>query len=213
MSVAIPENSVMIGEKVGSLAVDGLYVVSEPSHVDVMNSRIEPRWYPDAPLDAWFTPVGCSTRQTHFLKSDSSARFDAGRGGDTESGRATTPYGLGISAIGMGKVYSPYETFTPPIGPKAGPWSGFAVNVNLESELRHQYNALQKSDQSVYVPSSQSQLYRGMDAVGYDGGNQPHPLLFSRMNEVATLREVPGGNQRIGNMFFQNSTRTQLKNL
>ena len=53
--------------------------------------------------------------------------------------------------------YSPHKVFNP--GNTTSPWSGFASNVNLESELRNQVYALQKCSQSVYVPNSNSDLY------------------------------------------------------
>lgn len=55
-------------------------------------------------------------------------------------------------------TYSPQQTFNP--GTAVAPWSGFAANVNVESDLRNQIFALQKNSQSVYVPSSKSDLYK-----------------------------------------------------
>lgn len=55
-------------------------------------------------------------------------------------------------------VYAPCDTFNP--GTATAPWSGYASQVNTESDLRGQIYALQKCDQAAYIPSSQSSLYR-----------------------------------------------------
>lgn len=55
-------------------------------------------------------------------------------------------------------VYNPVNTFNP--GNATAPWSGYASQVNTESDLRGQIYALQRCDQAAYVPSSQSSLYR-----------------------------------------------------
>lgn len=54
-------------------------------------------------------------------------------------------------------TYNISKTFSP--GNRESPWSGFATNVDMESVLRSQVFALQKCSQSVYVPSSKSDLY------------------------------------------------------
>ena len=54
-------------------------------------------------------------------------------------------------------TYNVDNVFNP--GNTQSPWSGFASNVNVESELRNQIYALQKCSQAVYVPNSQSDLY------------------------------------------------------
>lgn len=57
------------------------------------------------------------------------------------------------------KIYKNFDikqTFNPGT---QGPWSGFAKHVNDESILKNQIFALQRSSQSVWVPSSNSDLY------------------------------------------------------
>ncbi len=54
-------------------------------------------------------------------------------------------------------TFNVHKTFNP--GNTTSPWSGFASSINTESELRNQVYALQKCSQSVYVPSSNSDLY------------------------------------------------------
>lgn len=60
-------------------------------------------------------------------------------------------------SINQEPIYSPNAVFNP--GTDVAPWSGFATNVSIESELRNQINRLSCSDKTVYVPSSRSDLY------------------------------------------------------
>ena len=77
-------------------------------------------------------------------------------------------------------------------------------NVNTESLLRNQYFALQKSDQSVYVPSSDSDLYNVK--VVSRPVQQPHPDLFNQPEFQPFNPNVING----GNQIFNNSTRMQM---
>ena len=104
-------------------------------------------------------------------------------------------------------TFNPHKIFNP--GNTTSPWSGFASNVNVESELRNQIYALQKCSQSVYVPSSKSDLYN----YGFTPKSTPqsHSLLFekdsfSQFNPNPDTKTVGAG------MFF-NSTRVQVRDL
>ena len=101
-------------------------------------------------------------------------------------------------------TYNISNTFNP--GNDFGPWSGFASNVNRESELRNQIYALQECSQSVYVPSSKSDLYQlhwAQQAIP-----QPFPELFNteKYENDPTLLSREGGNA-----LFHNSTREKVK--
>ena len=63
----------------------------------------------------------------------------------------------------------------------AGPVSTFLTNIDQESTLRNQFFALQKTDQSQYVPPSNSDLYE----VQVVGRREPqtHNLLFKNYVE------------------------------
>ena len=74
--------------------------------------------------------------------------------------------------------YNTRETFNP--GSARGPWSGFSANINHESTLRNQYFALQRADQAVYVPNSNSDLYN--TTMQERGNCKEHPLLFAQHN-------------------------------
>jgi hypothetical protein len=78
--------------------------------------------------------------------------------------------------------------------------TSFANNVNTESLLRNQIYALQKSSQAVYVPSSNSDLY-------VEPLSAKHPIPtphFPSFNPNTYHFKTSG---------FNNSTRTQIKNI
>lgn len=90
-----------------------------------------------------------------------------------------------------------------------GPVSGYVSNVDKESTLRNLGIAIQRgAEQGVYVPSSNSDLYK--ISITPSPSIQPHPELF-RIDTFGSYRRAPVGN--IGNDIFMNHTRTQLRNL
>jgi hypothetical protein len=104
-------------------------------------------------------------------------------------------------------TYNPSHTFNP--GNDFGPWSGYASNVNHETELRGQIYAIQECGQSFYVPTSHSDLYK------YSWQNttnpiQPFPELFK--DEKFNMFN-PNPNPAIGFGLFNNATRQQVKDL
>jgi hypothetical protein len=104
--------------------------------------------------------------------------------------------------------YNIQKTFNP--GNRQAPWSGFSSNINVESELRNQIYALQKCSQSVYVPNSQSDLYKHtFKTKSTDMSN--HHLLFKE--ETFGNFDPNPDNKMIGYGLFNNSTRSQLKDL
>jgi hypothetical protein len=104
-------------------------------------------------------------------------------------------------------TFNPHATFNP--GNTTSPWSGFASNVNTESELRNQIYALQKCSQSVYVPSSKSDLYN----YGFTPKPTPqsHSLLFEK-DSFSQFNPNPDAKTVGAGMFF-NSTRVQVKDM
>ena len=101
--------------------------------------------------------------------------------------------------------YSVDDVFNP--GNAQAPWAGFVNNVNKESTLRNQFFALQKCEQSEYVPSSKSDLYE--TKIEYKPVKQNHPLLFEKQD----FEQFNPNVHNLGSEFFNNSTRSQLKNL
>jgi len=106
-------------------------------------------------------------------------------------------------------TFNPHTTFNP--GNTQSPWSGFASNINKESELRNQIYALQKSSQAVYVPSSNSDLYNYSFNPNEIIPNQRHSLLFK--NETFDSFNPNPNPNIIGTNMFSNSTRSQFKDL
>ena len=105
-------------------------------------------------------------------------------------------------------TYNAETTFNP--GNTQSPWSGFASNVNLESELRNQIYALQKCSQAVYVPNSKSDLY-DFSFMPSNKVEQPHGLLFK--SEQFNNFNPNCFKDDVGYGMFNNSTRTQIKDL
>jgi len=104
-------------------------------------------------------------------------------------------------------TFNPHKIFNP--GNTTSPWSGFASNVNVESELRNQIYALQKCSQSVYVPSSKSDLYN----YGFTPKPTPqsHSLLFEK-DSFSQFNPNPDSKTVGAGMFF-NSTRVQVRDM
>ncbi len=114
-------------------------------------------------------------------------------------------------------TYSPHRVFNP--GNTVSPWSGFATNVNTESELRNQIYALQKCNQSVYVPSSTSSLYtcrfetpHANAAANAERLQEKHPWLHTKpVAQAAPLCSGFVPNEESGSQLFFNNTRCQLR--
>jgi len=100
-------------------------------------------------------------------------------------------------------TYNIHDTFNP--GNRMAPWSGFATNVNVESELRNQIYALQSSSKSVYVPDSSSDLYNPM----FNNNTQQNELVFKK----EYFDNFNPNTENLGYLKFNNCTRQQLKNV
>lgn len=105
-------------------------------------------------------------------------------------------------------TFIPNKMYNP--GNSLGPWSGFASNINNESELRNQFFAHQNCPQSVYVPSSKSSLYNHK-WENEENVQQPFKDLF---NEGAFSPVNPNAYpEKVGFALFNNATRQQTKDL
>ena len=105
-------------------------------------------------------------------------------------------------------TFNPHSVFNP--GNTQSPWSGFAYNINTESELRNQIYALQKCSQAVYVPSSNSDLY-SYSFKPIMNQFQQHDLLFKK-DSFDSFNPNPNPNV-VGTYMFSNPTRSQIKDL
>jgi len=104
-------------------------------------------------------------------------------------------------------TYNVHKIFNP--GNTESPWSGFATNINKESELRNQIYALQKCSQAVYVPTSSSDLYNySFKTITKPN---PHELLFQ--NETFQSFNPNPHENIVGSGIFYNSTRSQVRDL
>jgi hypothetical protein len=106
-------------------------------------------------------------------------------------------------------TYKTTRVFNP--GTDEGPWSGFASNVNVESELRNQIYALQKCSQSVYVPQSNSDLFNYSFKAEHAKTNQTHPLLFEA-TQFENFNPNPDS-KVLGSNLFMNNKRVQVRDL
>lgn len=106
-------------------------------------------------------------------------------------------------------IYNSEAVFNP--GNSQSPWSGFATNINVESELRNQIYALQSCSQSVYVPSSNSDMYsfNFKNSNSNNNSEQPFPGLFQK-EHFSPFNPNP---EQVGQGIFQNCTRQQIRDL
>jgi hypothetical protein len=105
--------------------------------------------------------------------------------------------------------YNMEQTFNP--GNAQGPWSGFANNVNKESQLRNQFFALQRgAGQGVYIPSKDSDMYETKIKPTNDVSiQQQFPYLFEKPS-FEPFHPCP---ENMGINMFDNCTRQQVKEL
>ena len=153
-----------------------------------INERMSSRYFADSPLEPQYDPRQVQTKRTLFpLVKNSQHTVEP-----------ELPY----------PVYRPQSNFNP--GNRRAPSSGFIHNIDVETVLRNQTFALQHgASQSVYVPSSSSELYNV--TIASSPSVQPYPNLFATpMFSNQMHPNLAGVN--IGNERFFNHTRTQLRN-
>ena len=105
-------------------------------------------------------------------------------------------------------VFNSANTFNPSNTP--GPWSGYSSNINNESILRNQIFALQRSDQSIYVPNSNSDLYKS-PTMNTNTLEQPFHLLFKET--IPSTQNIHITQHNTNHTTFNNHSRTQLNNI
>ena len=155
--------------------------------VDELNDRIKTRQFSDSPLQPNFDPRPVPTKYAHFPIINRRKPMN----------EPVVPY-LDYTTV----------NFNP--GTQRAPPSGFINNVDTETILRNQGFAYQHgADQSTYVPSSNSDLYK--ISVVSRPSEQPHPDLFLKQQfSGAPHPNLVGAN--IGQERLFNHTRTQLRN-
>lgn len=180
----------------GSLygVTQGVYY-GQNERVEELNHRIQDRYFPSTPLPSMVDGRPVSTK--FVLYPSASVR---------KPPATTAP----LSDPG---TYSPSAVFTTPITNGNGPPLFFMQNVDTETMLRNQNFAIQRGmGQDVYVPSSQSDLYKVTVDPGQTQVQQPNPLLFQQFAFDTTLHRNVASQPTVGRDMFFNNTRTQLRN-
>ena len=163
--------------------IDGVHrevIVTQHERTDELNQRLASRYFPDIPLEPNFSPRPLSTKYNLPMLV-----------------APTVPIRQGIK-------HNVQTNFNP--ASRTGPYKTYARNIDTEAVLRNQTMALQHSSQSVYVPSSTSDLYR-VEVVARPVA-QPYAGLFDQPTFADRVRPNLAG---IGQDRFFNSTRTQLR--
>jgi hypothetical protein len=161
--------------------MDALYYCNIDADEE-LNKRISQRNIPSSPLQPQFTFRPISTKYSFLPIVDHRAP-------------AKVP-------IIRRPAYNSECVFNP--GTAQSPWSGFATNINKESDLRNQFFGLQKCEQSQYVPSTDSDMYKSY-VVGRNE-SQPFPGLFTQEK----FNKFNPNDCDVGKDIFNNSTRVQL---
>lgn len=139
-----------------------------------LNRRLENRNKPSSPLQPLYEFRPVSTKYTLFHKAD-----------EPQNQTHNPQY-----------MYDPYQIFNP--GDRA-PIDYFMRNVDVESTLRSQFFALQKSPQAVYVPELNSQLYDNPMAYS--------PEFFSPTDAITEKSKCVNDNETM----FYNCIRNNSK--
>ena len=135
-----------------------------------LNHRLDNRWAPSAPLKPLFEARPMGTKYTLFQGSDTPLRSNV-------------------------PLYD-YKEAT--FNPGRGPVEGFMKTVDIESTLRSQFMALQKSDRAAYIPSFTSDLYQ------FPGAS---PQVKETPVDLPSRKPPP----HLETMAFGNMTRMNLK--
>jgi hypothetical protein len=169
---------------------EGVYY-GQNERVDEINTRMSTRHFPDSPLEPNFDPRSIPTKYSRFPIINRRK----------PSNEPVVPY----------LDYNNGVNFNP--GTHRAPPSGFLNNIDTETILRNQTFALQRgAEQGVYIPSSNSDMYKVQVPNGSLNDPQPHPDLFNRQQFDQTPHPNVQGNY-IGRDKFFNHTRTQLRNM
>lgn len=162
-------------------------MIKKSDHCNDVNKRIYERNIPSATLQPSFSIRPVQTKYTLFSLDSNHTPAD-------------------VSII-KEPVYNVESVFNP--GNTQGPWSGFATKINTESKLRNQYFALQRSEQSVYVPSSNSDLYNDPTVDSSMIVKDTFPYL----NKTEQFDSHNPNTIQVGLDTFHNCTRQQLKTM
>lgn len=154
---------------------------------DEMNLDIYKRNVPSQQIDRYFSPRPVNTKYRELPILDPK---------------------LDSNNFNFYQTYNNKEVFFP--SNDKPHYSAFAGNIDSESVLRNQFFALQKGDQHLYVPTSNSDLYHHNPSYMTHNGNLNNLMVF---NEEDFNDFNPNISNNIGRNIFHNNTRVQLKEL
>ncbi len=143
-----------------------------------LNNRLSNRWFPSESLQPLYDFRPVSTKYTWF--------------------QTIEEYPTSNVKSNNYKPYHPSAVFNP--GSRA-PIDFFQSSIDQESILRHQFMALQKSDQAAYVPTIESDLYN-------------NPMVYEKsmnVKEVHDIKSREQNNSHKNTDLFQNPTRTNIR--
>lgn len=174
--------------------VQGIYY-GQQERVDELNERIQRRQFPDKPLAPNFSSRPVLTKYSRFPILDRRAPFE----------EPIQP----VDKFHVSTNFNP-GSYAPP--------TTYLQSVDTESGLRNQTVAYhRRAPQSVYVPSSTSDLYKveiPYSSTQPTNGQQSHSSLFNLPTIESTTREAFVRNHvTIGKDLFFNNTRIQLRSL
>ena len=165
-------------------------IVGQHERLDEINDRIKSRQFSDYPLEPNFSfrPVSTKYSLMPIMAKNSNPA-------------PTVPIQPQFEHI----VQMNFNPAT-----RNAPFKGYARNVDTETVLRNQTMASQHASQSVYVPSSDSDLYK-VNVVSRPV-DQPYSHLFDKPSFVQGVHpNLTNAGSKIGKDRFFNSTRTQLR--
>jgi len=159
-------------------------VIGQHDRTEDLNRRINNRLIPDSDLQPNFDFRPMSTKQSVYP----SKIFD-------KNSKVLLEEHL---------AFLPQQTFNP--GNTKSHVSGFMSNVGVESHLKNIGTPNAKYGSNIYVPSSNSDLYKS--TIQPSESDETHSLLFRRFGFETKDKFHPN----IGNDMFFNHSRTQLRN-
>lgn len=162
--------------------------------VEELNHRIWSRNVPDKALAANYDPRPTSTKYAHFGILDR----------------------RGITTVPISETESHYvgTNFNP--GTQRAPPSSIIRDVDIETTLRNQYTVLRRGDdQSEYVPSSNSDLFKiNVPSSSTGNGFASHPGLFHQeSHSTFRAKAFIERSGELGGLTYGNNTRVQLRNM
>jgi hypothetical protein len=164
-------------------------IISQHERQNELNSRIQSRQFPDHALEPQFSLRPVSTKYSFMGIVAKNSTLEP-----------TCP-------IVPTKEYNGETDFTP----SRGPWRSYVKNIDTEIMLRNQTFALQNASQSVYIPSSNSDLYKVQVPKGSQTESTPYENLFAQPSFDSAANNRWKSGTKIGIDRFNNSTRTQLR--